>query len=106
MSENDIIQGEDLRKMPCLIAMILEGLRRHLPGHLLLAHAVTEEDVVLDGYLVPEDGIVNFMVAEMGWDPIHGVQDDAIWGREEDVSWLCSGDASFGLFYSQFGLEI
>ncbi|KAK7818822.1 cytochrome p450 89a2 [Quercus suber] len=43
------------------------GLRRHPPGHFVLPHAVTE-DVVLDGYLVPKNATLNFMVAEMGWD--------------------------------------
>ena len=63
-----IVKEEDLNKMPYLKAVILEGLRRHPPGHFVLPHAVTE-DVVLDGYLVPKNATLNFMVAEMGWDP-------------------------------------
>ncbi|XP_061355540.1 cytochrome P450 89A2-like [Gastrolobium bilobum] len=62
------VKEEDLEKMGYLKAVILEGLRRHPPGHFVLPHAVTE-DVVLNGYLVPKNGTVNFMVAEMGWDP-------------------------------------
>ncbi|XP_015878377.2 cytochrome P450 89A2-like [Ziziphus jujuba] len=62
------VKEEDLHKMAYLKAVILEGLRRHPPGHFVLPHAVTE-DVVLDGHLVPKDGSVNFMVAEIGWDP-------------------------------------
>ncbi|KAK7858455.1 cytochrome p450 89a2 [Quercus suber] len=62
------VKEEDLNKMPYLKAVILEGLRRHPPGHFVLPHAVTE-DVVLDGYLVPKNATLNFMVAEMGWDP-------------------------------------
>ncbi|XP_061355550.1 cytochrome P450 89A2-like [Gastrolobium bilobum] len=62
------VTEEDLEKMRYLKAVILEGLRRHPPGHLVLPHAVTE-DVILNGYLVPKNGTVNFMVAEMGWDP-------------------------------------
>ncbi|CAJ1939633.1 unnamed protein product [Sphenostylis stenocarpa] len=62
------VKEEDLDKLPCLKAVILEGLRRHPPGHLVLPHAVTE-DVVFNDYLVPKKGTVNFMVAEMGWDP-------------------------------------
>jgi cytochrome P450 len=58
---------EDLHKFPYLKCVILEGLRRHPPGHFLLPHAVTK-DVVLNGYLVPKTGVVNFLVAEMGWD--------------------------------------
>ncbi|KAM4069395.1 hypothetical protein ACB094_12G086700 [Castanea mollissima] len=62
------VKEEDLNKMPYLKAVVLEGLRRHPPGHFVLPHAVTE-DVVLDGYFVPKNATLNFMVAEMGWDP-------------------------------------
>uniref|UniRef100_A0A2N9HK21 Cytochrome P450 n=1 Tax=Fagus sylvatica TaxID=28930 RepID=A0A2N9HK21_FAGSY len=65
--ENEV-KEEDLNKMPYLKAVVLEGLRRHPPAHFVLPHAVTE-DVVLDGYLVPKNAALNFMVAEMGWDP-------------------------------------
>ncbi|KAM3682643.1 hypothetical protein ACB098_12G088400 [Castanea mollissima] len=61
------VKEEDLNKMPYLKAVVLEGLRRHPPGHFVLPHAVTE-DVVLDGYLIPKNATLNFMVAEMGWD--------------------------------------
>ncbi|XP_038726241.1 cytochrome P450 89A2-like [Tripterygium wilfordii] len=63
-----VVKEDDLQKMPYLKAVVLEGLRRHPPGHFVLPHAVTE-DVVLDTYLIPKKGTVNFMVAEMGWDP-------------------------------------
>ena len=62
------VKEEELQKMPYLKAVVLEGLRRHPPGHFVLPHAVTE-DVVLNGHLVPKNGTVNFMVAQMGWDP-------------------------------------
>ncbi|MED6143640.1 hypothetical protein PIB30_007943 [Stylosanthes scabra] len=62
------VEEEDLEKLPYLKAVILEGLRRHPPSHFLLPHAVTE-DTVLNGYLIRKNGTVNFMVAEMGWDP-------------------------------------
>ncbi|KAL2344292.1 hypothetical protein Fmac_005577 [Flemingia macrophylla] len=62
------VKEEDLNKLPYLKAVILEGLRRHPPSHLLMPHAVSE-DVVLNGYLVPKNGVVNFAVAEMGCDP-------------------------------------
>ena len=62
------VKEEDLQKLPYLKAVILEGLRRHPPGHFVLPHAVTE-DVVFNDYLVPKNGTVNFMVAEIGWDP-------------------------------------
>uniref|UniRef100_A0A7N2MIU5 Cytochrome P450 89A2 n=1 Tax=Quercus lobata TaxID=97700 RepID=A0A7N2MIU5_QUELO len=61
------VKEEDLNKMPYLKAVVLEGLRRHPPAHFVVPHAVTE-DVVLDGYLVPKNATLNFMVAEMGWD--------------------------------------
>ncbi|KAK7317892.1 hypothetical protein RJT34_02499 [Clitoria ternatea] len=66
--EDKEVKEEELQRMSYLKAVILEGLRRHPPGHFVLPHSVTE-DVVLNGYLVPKNGTVNFMVAEMGWDP-------------------------------------
>ncbi|XP_010941433.1 cytochrome P450 89A2-like [Elaeis guineensis] len=65
--EREEIKEEDLQRMPYLKAVIMEGLRRHPPGHLVLPHKVTE-DVILDGYLIPKNASVNFMVAEMSWD--------------------------------------
>ncbi|GAB4839858.1 hypothetical protein Ancab_020567 [Ancistrocladus abbreviatus] len=72
---NSVVEGgaeevteEDLGKMPYLRAVILEGLRRHPPGHFVLPHAVVEE-VELGGYAVPKNAVINFMVADMGWDP-------------------------------------
>ncbi|KAK9180645.1 hypothetical protein WN944_023778 [Citrus x changshan-huyou] len=32
-------------------------------------HAMTEDFVLDDKYVIPKDGSVNFMVADMGWDP-------------------------------------
>ncbi|KAF7811083.1 cytochrome P450 89A2-like [Senna tora] len=66
--DNEEVKEEDLNKLGYLKAVILEGLRRHPPGHFLLPHAVSE-DVVLNDYLVPKNGTINVMVAEMGWDP-------------------------------------
>ncbi|KAK4284475.1 hypothetical protein QN277_001303 [Acacia crassicarpa] len=66
--DNKEVKEEDLIRLPYLKAIILEGLRRHPPGHFVLPHAVTE-DVVLNGYLVPKNGTVNFMVGEIGLDP-------------------------------------
>ena len=62
------IEEEYFHKMPYLKAVILEGLRRHPPGHFLLLHAVME-DMVLDGHVVRKKGSINFAVAKMGWDP-------------------------------------
>lgn len=66
--EEEEVKEEDLEKLPYLKAVILEGLRRHPPGQLVLPHAVTE-DTVLGGYLVPKYAYVNFMAAAIGWDP-------------------------------------
>ncbi|KAF7811078.1 cytochrome P450 89A2-like [Senna tora] len=66
--DKEVVKEEDLNKIPYLKAVILEGLRRHPPAHFVVPHAVSE-DVVLNGYLVPKKGRINFMVAEMGWDP-------------------------------------
>nr|AEM43006.1 cytochrome P450 [Siraitia grosvenorii] len=63
------IEEEDLARMTYLKAVVLEGLRRHPPGHLLLPHKVTEDSVLEGGYMVPKGTSVNFMVADMGWDP-------------------------------------
>ncbi|EOA35055.1 hypothetical protein CARUB_v10020166mg [Capsella rubella] len=62
------VEEEDAQKMPYLKAVVLEGLRRHPPGHFVLPHSVTE-DTVLGGYKVPKKGTINFMVAEIGRDP-------------------------------------
>ncbi|KAI9128057.1 hypothetical protein K1719_001050 [Acacia pycnantha] len=62
------VKEEDLKKLPYLNAVILEGLRRHPPAHFVLPHAV-KEDAVLNGFLIPKNGTINFLVAEMGWDP-------------------------------------
>lgn len=69
VGENEEVKEEELQKMPYLKAVILEGLRRHPPGHFVLPHAVTEDFLLDDKYVIPKDGSVNFMVAEMGWDP-------------------------------------
>ncbi|XVF30568.1 hypothetical protein REPUB_Repub16aG0069400 [Reevesia pubescens] len=66
--EEQEIKEDDLQKMPYLKAVILEGLRRHPPGHFVLPHCVTK-DTVLGEFIVPKDGTINFMVADMGWDP-------------------------------------
>ncbi|KFK33248.1 hypothetical protein AALP_AA6G350000 [Arabis alpina] len=65
------VKGEkeiEVEKMPYLKAVVLEGLRRHPPGHFVLPNSVTE-DTVLGGYKVPKKGTINFMVAEIGRDP-------------------------------------
>ncbi|KAJ0726294.1 putative cytochrome P450 [Helianthus annuus] len=63
-----VISEDKLQKMPYLKAVVLEGLRRHPPGHIALPHKVNEE-VELQGYMIPKGATINFMIAEMGWDP-------------------------------------
>ncbi|CAL1412256.1 unnamed protein product [Linum trigynum] len=69
IGEEGEVKEEDLSKLPYLKAVVLEGLRLHPPGHFVLPHAATE-DLELGGYLVPKGAVVNFMVAEMGRDPV------------------------------------
>jgi cytochrome P450 len=64
---SDHIAEEDVLKMPYLRAVVLEGLRRHPPGHMVLPHAPAE-DMELGGYVIPRGTAVNFLVADMGMD--------------------------------------
>ncbi|MQL97122.1 hypothetical protein Taro_029806 [Colocasia esculenta] len=62
------VREEDLGKLPYLKAVVMEGLRRHPPGHFVLPHAATE-DTALDGYLIPRTATsLNFLVTEINWD--------------------------------------
>ncbi|XVF42823.1 hypothetical protein PTKIN_Ptkin01aG0396200 [Pterospermum kingtungense] len=62
------VKEDDLQSMPYLKAVILEGLRRHPPSHLVLPHKVTR-DIILNDFLFTKKCIVNFMLADMGLDP-------------------------------------
>ncbi|KAL3812550.1 hypothetical protein ACJIZ3_013818 [Penstemon smallii] len=64
----ETVNENELQKMTYLKAIILEGLRRHPPSHFLLPHKVTR-DVELEGYVIPKNARVLFMVNEIGWDP-------------------------------------
>ncbi|KAH0451498.1 hypothetical protein IEQ34_018797 [Dendrobium chrysotoxum] len=61
------ILEEDLQRMPYLKAVIKEGLRRHPPTHIVIPHSVTA-DIEFEGYLIPRNATVNFLVTEMNWD--------------------------------------
>ncbi|CAN6219333.1 unnamed protein product [Urochloa humidicola] len=63
----DEVSEEAVHRMPYLKAVILEGLRKHPPGHFVLPHKAVE-DMYVGGYLIPKGATVNFMVAEMGRD--------------------------------------
>lgn len=63
----EVVPEDALSKISYLKAVVLEGLRRHPPGHFVLPHGVTQE-VELGGYTIPKNAFLNFAVAEMGWD--------------------------------------
>ena len=92
MELESVINEEDLQKMPYLKAVVLEGLRRHPPGHFVLPHKATK-DVEVKGYVIPQGATVNFMVAEMGMDPT--VWDDPMEFKPER---FMSNDGSNGVF--------
>ncbi|RZC89962.1 hypothetical protein C5167_029028 [Papaver somniferum] len=75
--DDDEIPEEDLKILPYLKAVVLEGLRKHPPGHFVLNHAVTQ-DVGLGGYIIPKEAIVTVMVAQIGRDP-------KVWGEDSMV---------------------
>jgi cytochrome P450 len=64
---SDHISEEDVQRMPYLKAVVLEGLRRHPPGHMVLPHAPAE-DIEVGGYVIPKGTTVNFLVVDMGMD--------------------------------------
>ncbi|CAL5024815.1 unnamed protein product [Urochloa decumbens] len=74
--DDEGIAEEDLRRMPYLKAVVLEGLRRHPPAHFLLSHAAVEE-TSLDGHRVPVATPVNFSVADVSLD-------EDVWDRPEE----------------------
>lgn len=87
--EREEVEEEDLQKMVYLKAVVLEALRRHPPGHLVLPHKVKEE-VELDGYRIPKDAYVNFMVADMNWD--EEVWKEAMEFKPERFVAACEGE--------------
>jgi cytochrome P450 family 89 subfamily A len=74
----DEVSEEAVVQMPYLKAVILEGLRKHPPGHFVLPHRA-REDMEVGGYLIPKGATVNFMVAEMG-------RDEKEWTRAMEFS--------------------
>ncbi|KAG9455269.1 hypothetical protein H6P81_008173 [Aristolochia fimbriata] len=62
------VEEEELKKMPYLRAVVMEGLRRHPPLSYVLPHAVTEEVEINDGYVIPKGTTLNFSVASVATD--------------------------------------
>ncbi|XP_077248220.1 cytochrome P450 89A2-like [Tasmannia lanceolata] len=91
VKEGDTIKEEDLLMMKYLKAVVIEGLRRHPPGHFVLPHAVSEE-ISINGYVIPKKATVNFTVAEMGWDgevwkdPMEFKPERFLEGEEVDIT--------------------
>uniref|UniRef100_A0A0E0HTT8 Cytochrome P450 n=1 Tax=Oryza nivara TaxID=4536 RepID=A0A0E0HTT8_ORYNI len=61
------VSEENVHGMPYLRAVVLEGLRKHPPGHFVLPQKAME-DMEVGGYLIPKGATVNFMVAEISRD--------------------------------------
>ncbi|KAJ1266144.1 hypothetical protein BS78_08G128300 [Paspalum vaginatum] len=78
VADGACVQEDHLPRMPYLRAVVLEGLRRHPPGHFLLPHTATTTDTkgsgdaTLEGFRVPRHASVNVTVAGMALD-------EAVW---------------------------
>ncbi|KAJ0837754.1 putative cytochrome P450 [Helianthus annuus] len=98
LEPESVINEEDLLKMPYLKVVVLEGLRRYPPGHLVLPHQVMKE-VEVQSYTIPQGATINFMVNEMGLDP--KVLDDPLEFKPERFLFDISG--SKGIKMMPFG---
>lgn len=77
LNDDDDDDGADLQvAMPYLKAVVLEGLRLHPPVHFVIPHGM-QGDAEVDGYAVPKDAELNFMVAEIG-------SDEKVWTRPRE----------------------
>uniref|UniRef100_R7WDN0 Cytochrome P450 89A2 n=1 Tax=Aegilops tauschii TaxID=37682 RepID=R7WDN0_AEGTA len=64
--DHEEVSGDDVHKMPYLKAVVLEGLRKHPPGHFVLPHKAAE-DMEIGGGLRPHGATGDFQ-AGMGRD--------------------------------------
>ncbi|KAI9083905.1 hypothetical protein K1719_034163 [Acacia pycnantha] len=94
------IEEKHLKKMPYLQAIVLETIRRHPPGHFILPRAVTQ-DTEMEGYFIPRNAIVNFLVAELGWDP--NVWEDPMEFKPE--RFLRKGQSEEGEYSCEFDIK-
>ncbi|KAJ1396865.1 Cytochrome P450 [Sesbania bispinosa] len=89
----DIEEGH-LKRMPYLKAVVLETFRRNPPAHFILPRAVTQ-DTVMDGHNIPKNAMVNFLVAELGWDS--NVWENPMEFKPERFMGHSEGDVKFDL---------
>ena len=87
------IEEKHLKKMPYLQAVGLT-IRRHPSGHFVLPRTVTQ-DTTMDGYDIPKNALVNFLVVEIGWDPC--VWEDPLEFRPERFLRNGEEDAKFDI---------
>lgn len=63
-----VIEESDISKLPYLQAVIKETFRYHPPGP-FLARRKDENEVVIDGYVVPKNALVLVNIWGIGRDP-------------------------------------
>uniref|UniRef100_A0ACD5TPL8 Uncharacterized protein n=1 Tax=Avena sativa TaxID=4498 RepID=A0ACD5TPL8_AVESA len=79
----------DLKGMPYLKAIVLEGLRLHPGSHIILPHGV-KSDAEVGGYRVPKGAVINVLIADLG-------RDEKVWTAAQEFRperFLDDGDGS------------
>uniref|UniRef100_A0ACD5U6U9 Uncharacterized protein n=1 Tax=Avena sativa TaxID=4498 RepID=A0ACD5U6U9_AVESA len=79
----------DLKGMPFLKAVVLEGLRLHPGSHIILPHGV-KSDAEVGGYRVPKGAVINVLIADLG-------RDEKVWSEASEFRperFLEGGDGS------------
>nr|WMZ41173.1 cytochrome P450 family 89 subfamily A polypeptide 2 [Ipomoea batatas] len=62
------VKEEDLQRMPYLKAVVLEGERGGFAENAILKSS-SERGGFAENAIVPKNAVINFMVADLGWDP-------------------------------------